>query len=100
MGFDNVDIEKRKIAQQIARDRKKAAVNTVGRAKDRRVSGECRSRGDAITSFCSECITSYGLDVGGHGSILDAITACECQECHLWPWRRGKLVFDDDGGIV
>ena len=98
--FTEEDLLAAHVAREASKELRTSAINAKGRAKDRRVPGECRTRKDAIQSFCSECITSYGLDNGGHGSILAAIVACECQECHLWPWRRGKLVFDDDGGIV
>ena len=65
--------------------------NFTGRAENRRRPGELRSRKDAIRSFCSECITGYGDDVGGNGSILGAIRACAAWECHLWPWRLGAV---------
>lgn len=91
MGLKGVDY---KVAIEKSREAKKRnaeAVTIKGRATDRRKPGEVRSPKDAITSFCSECITMYGLDVGGTGSVLNAIKACDCQECHLWPWRTGKL---------
>ena len=97
--FDNIDVKARAEAIAEAKRKKSAAITAKGRATDRR-SGETRSPQDAITSFCSECITSYGLDVAGHGSVLGAITACDTLECHLWPWRRGRLVFDEDGGVT
>jgi hypothetical protein len=97
--FQNVDTEARARAIAEAKRKKAAAITARGRATDRR-SGENRTPQDAITSFCSECITMYGLDCGGHGGVLAAITACTCKECHLWPWRRGKMVFDEEGNVI
>ena len=94
MAFDNVDLEIRKAAVAEAAKKRAEAINTKGRATDRRQDGEVRNRRDSITSFCSECITSYGLDVGGYGSVLNAIRMCTSTECHLYPWRTGKLDTD------
>ena len=99
MMFEGVDTEARAEAIAEAKRRKAASITHTGRAKDRRQPGECRRPQDAITSFCSECITMYGLDTGGHGSILNAIRECTAKECHLWPWRTGKLVVDEEGRI-
>ena len=95
MAFDTVDLEKRKAARAEAAKITSEAVNTKGRATDRRKTGEIRNRKDSITSFCSECITSYGLDTGGYGTILNAIRMCTATECHLYPWRTGKLEVDN-----
>ena len=91
MNLDGVD--KKEASRKSAEARKAAsdAINAKGRATDRRKPGEIRNRRDSITSFCSECITSYGLDVGGYGSVLNAIRMCTSTECHLYPWRTGKL---------
>ena len=97
--FQNIDTEARARAIADSKRKKSAAITARGRATDRR-RGENRNPQDAITSFCSECITMYGLDVGGNGSVLGAITACSCQECHLWPWRRGRMMFDEEGGVI
>ena len=94
MGIKDVDREKAAEASKKAIKRRSEAVNARGRATDRRQDGEVRSRKDSITSFCSECITSYGDDVGGHGSIKNAIRHCPATECHLWPWRLGTLDLD------
>jgi hypothetical protein len=95
------DVDRQEAARLSSEARKRAsdAITHKGRAKDRRQPGECRRPQDAITSFCSECITMYGLDTGGHGSILNAIRGCTAKECHLWPWRTGKLVVDEEGNI-
>ena len=95
MVFDNVDLVNRRIAQAEAARKRTEAVNMKGRATDRRKTGEIRNRKDSITSFCSECITSYGLDTGGYGTILNAIRMCTATECHLYPWRTGKLEVDN-----
>lgn len=91
MGLKGVDydelVEKRVKAQK----RASAAINTKGRATDRRQRGEIRSRRDAIISFCTECMTSYGDDNGGCGTIAAAIRDCCAPECHLYPWRCGPL---------
>ena len=94
MSFDDLDMEE--VHRKSAEARKAAsdAINTKGRATDRRKPGEIRTRKDSITSFCSECITSYGLDVGGYGSVLNAIRMCTSTECHLYPWRTGNLDTD------
>ena len=94
MGFDNIDLANRRIAQAEAARKRADAINAKGRATDRRKLGEIRNRKDSITSFCSECITSYGLDVGGYGSVLNAIRMCTSTECHLYPWRTGKIEVD------
>ena len=102
MGIEHlmaVDPELRGKRISDAKKKKADAITAKGRATDRR-RGENRTPQDAITSFCSECITMYGLDVGGNGSVLGAITACSCQECHLWPWRRGRMMFDEEGGVI
>ena len=91
MGMEHIDRDKAAKALQEARKRHSNAVNTKGRAGDRRKPGEIRNRGDSIKSFCSECITSYGLDTGGAGGTQAAIRACASTECHLYPWRLGKL---------
>lgn len=69
---------------------KKEMVNKNGRAKDRRLPGEARNISDSVASFCSECITGYGDDTGGAGSVFRAIEACNSKECHLFPWRGGS----------
>ena len=95
MGFDNVDLEDAHRKSAEARKVAAEAINAKGRATDRRKPGEIRTRKDSITSFCSECITSYGDDIGGYGSILNAIRMCTATECHLYPWRTGKLEVDN-----
>ena len=94
MNLDGVD--KKEASRKSAEARKAAsdAINAKGRATDRRKPGEIRTRKDSITSFCSECITSYGLDTGGYGSVLNAIRMCTSTNCHLYPWRTGKLEVD------
>ena len=99
MSFEDVDKDAAREASNRSRRMRADAITAKGRATDRR-RGENRAPQDAITSFCSECITMYGLDVGGDGSVLGAITACSCQECHLWPWRRGRMMFDEEGGVI
>jgi len=96
MGLKGVDYDKLAEKRSEVRKRRSSLVNAKGRAGDRRQPGEVRSRGDAIKSFCSECITSYGLDTGDAGSVKATIEACFCTECHLWPWRNGPL--DEDAG--
>lgn len=96
MAFNGVDRDAAVKAATEAKRRKAAAITASGRALDRRQQGEIRSPQDSITSFCSECITGYGLDVGGHGSVLNAIRECTSKECHLYPWRTGKL----DEGLI
>ena len=95
MNLDGVD--KKEASRKSAEARKAAsdAINAKGRATDRRKPGEIRTRKDSIASFCSECITSYGLDTGGYGSVLNAIRMCTSTECHLYPWRTGKLEVDN-----
>lgn len=88
---DQLLSEKAQAARLAAVKKRSAAINTKGRAKDRRSSGEVRNRRDSIMSFCSECITAYGLDVGGNGSVAAAVRACPSVECHLYPWRNGKI---------
>ena len=94
MAFDNVDRKKAAEARKEALKRITEAINAKGTASDRRKPGEVRTRKDSIRSFCSECITSYGLDVGGYGSVLNAIRMCTSTECHLYPWRTGNLDTD------
>jgi hypothetical protein len=91
MGFDWVNEEKRLKASIEASKKRKERINARGRARDRRKAGEVRSPQDSIISFCTECITGYGLDVGGAGSVAEAINRCTAPECHLYPWRNGKL---------
>jgi hypothetical protein len=97
--FSGVDEEKRVEALARSQRMRSAAITAKGRATDRR-NDENRPPQDAITSFCSECITGYGLDIGGHGSLLAAVVACPATECHLWPWRRGRMVFDEEGNVI
>ena len=89
--LEGVDKEMASKAAQEARKATSRAINAKGRATERRQPGEVRSRKDAIRSFCSECITMYGLDNGDAGTIKGAIEACPATECHLWPWRGGPL---------
>ena len=90
------------IVQQMAREasklalkRKKEMINKTGRARDRRLPGDCRNLQDSLASFCSECITGYGDDVGGAGSVFIAVELCKSKECHFWPWRNGKAHPED-----
>ena len=94
MVLKGIDYDKAAEARLIAAKERSAAINTKGRATDRRKAGDIRNRRDSITSFCSECITSYGDDISGYGSILNAIRMCTATECHLYPWRTGKLDID------
>ena len=91
MAFDGVDKEAAAKKSQETRKRRRALINAKGRARDRRRADEIRSPRDSIISFCTECITAYGLDVGGAGSVAEAINRCTAPECHLYPWRNGKL---------
>ena len=86
-------MEDRMAAMRAARG-KGSKMTHKGRARDRREPGEIRSRKDAVMSFCSECITAYGLDCGGHGGVAAAIRACPSTKCHLWPWRNGPIEID------
>jgi hypothetical protein len=83
----------REMREKAARTPRKPQAKAThhGRAKNRREPGELRTRSDAIQSFCSECITGYGLDCGGAGSVKAAIKCCTSTKCHLWPWRLGAL---------
>ena len=94
MALEYVDYGMAAEARKEATKNAAEIINTKGRATDRRKAGEVRNRGDSITSFCSECITSYGDDTGGYGGILNAIRMCTATECHLYPWRTGKLETD------
>ena len=94
MGLPGVDYDKATKARLEAAGKRKEMINASSRATDRRKPDEVRNAGDSITSFCSECITSYGLDTGGYGSVLNAIRMCTTTECHLYPWRTGKLEID------
>ena len=94
MGLPGVDYDKAAKARKAAAKKRAETINASGRATDRRKPDEVRNTGDSITSFCSECITSYGLDTGGYGSVLNAIRMCTATECHLYPWRTGKLEID------
>ena len=94
MVLEHVDYGKALEARKEALKKTAEAINAKGRATDRRQDGEVRNRRDSITSFCSECITSYGLDTGGYGSVLNSIRMCTSPECHLYPWRTGKLQED------
>jgi len=75
--------------------RRREAINTTGRARARREPGDARNPADSIASHCCECITGFGDDVGGHGSVHAAIEACTSPLCHLWPWRDGGFHADD-----
>lgn len=68
---------------------RREAVNTKGRASDRRKPGECRNQPDSIASFCAECM-GYETDPG-QGTMAHIIETCVATECHLYPWRGGKL---------
>jgi len=94
MALEHIDYDKALEARKEAIKKAAEIINVKGRATDRRKAGEVRNRRDSITSFCSECITSYGDDIGGYGTILNAIRMCTATECHLYPWRTGKLETD------
>ena len=72
-------------------DLKREAINQTGRARARREPGDARNVLDSIASFCSACITAYGLDTAGDGSVKAAIEACTAPPCHLYPWRGGTF---------
>jgi hypothetical protein len=91
MAIEWIDREKAEAARKESMEKRRQAINAKGRARDRRKAGEVRNQRDSIISLCTECITGYGLDVGGAGSVAEAINRCTAPECHLYPWRNGKL---------
>ena len=98
MAVDFTDPEIKEKALKARKEASKARngfVNKTGRARDRRMSGDVRNYKDSIASFCSECITGYGDDTGGAGSVFRAVEACTADKCHLWPWRNGKAHPED-----
>jgi len=70
------------------RRRTKEAIDAKGIATCERL-GEVRSIQDSVRSKCADCV-SYNAD--GRASRL--IRECDFWNCHLWPWRNGKLDLD------
>ena len=65
-----------------------AKINNKKKLRRRRIKGEVSSMSIAIANMCRECM---GFEADGHSSLAQCVEECPATECHLWPWRTGRL---------
>ena len=83
------------VREKINRSRRlrSEAINNTKKLRRRRIKGEVSSLSAAIANMCRECM---GFESDEYPSLAAKVKDCPCVQCHLWPWRSGKLNTDGE----